>query len=83
MIKQFSAGDIANKTVQYVQELKVQSIDSSSVDSYGYGTYYTDFCEINEGKKISSIFYPTGSPYYSASLEPINPSGSMQEIYTA
>jgi hypothetical protein len=83
MIKQFSAGDITIRPFNTFKNWKVQSLDSSSVDAYGYSTYYNQFCEINEGKKISSIFYPTGSPYYSASLEPINPSGKYaRNIYS-
>jgi hypothetical protein len=83
MIKQFSAGDITIRPFNTFKNWKVQSIDSSSVDAYGYSTYYDQFCEINEGKKISSIFYPSGSPYYSASLEPINPSGKYaRNIYS-
>ncbi len=83
MIKQFSAGDITIRPFNTFKNWKVQSIDSSSVDAYGYSTYYNQFCEINEGKKISSIFYPSGSPYYSASLEPINPSGKYaRNIYS-
>lgn len=83
MIKQFSAGDITIRPFNTFKNWKVQSVDSSSVDAYGYSTYYNQFCEINEGKKISSIFYPSGSPYYSASLEPINPSGKYaRNIYS-
>lgn len=83
MIKQFSAGDITIRPFNTFKNWKVQSVDSSSVDAYGYSTYYNQFCEINEGKKISSIFYPSGSPHYSASLEPINPSGKYaRNIYS-
>ena len=83
MIKQFSAGDITIRPFNTFKNWKVQSLDSSSVDAYGYSTYYNQFCEINEGKKLSSIFYPSGSPYYSASLEPINPSGKYaRNIYS-
>ena len=83
MIKQFSPGDITIRPFNTFKNWKVQSLGSSSVDAYGYSTYYNQFCEINEGKKISSIFYPTGSLYYSASLEPINPSGKYaRNVYS-
>ncbi len=75
MIKQFSAGDITIRPFNTFKNWTVQSINSASVDLYGNNTYYADLCEINEGKKITSIFYPSGSKYYTASAEPINPSG--------
>jgi hypothetical protein len=83
MIKQFSAGDITIRPFNTFKRWNVQSIDSSSVDIYGYNTYYKSFCEINEGKKITSIFYPSGSSYYTASAEPINASGKYyRNIYS-
>lgn len=83
MIKQFSAGDITIRPFNTFKNWAVQSIDSASVDLYGNSTYYTDLCEINEGKKITSIFYPSGSKYYTASAEPINPSGKYaRNIYS-
>jgi hypothetical protein len=83
MIKQFSAGDITIRPFNTFKRWNVQSIDSSSVDIYGYNTYYNSFCEINEGKKITSTFYPSGSVYYTTFSEPINPSGKYaRNIYS-
>lgn len=83
MIKQFSAGDITIRPFNTFKRWNVQSIDSSSVDIYGYNTYYNSLCEINEGVKLTSIFYPSSSNYYTASLEPINPSGKYaRNIYS-
>lgn len=83
MIKQFSAGDITIRPFNTFKNWTVQSVDSSSVDLYGNTTYYADLCEINEGKKITSIFYPSGSKYYTSSAEPINPSGKYaRNIYS-
>jgi hypothetical protein len=83
MIKQFSAGDITIRPFNAYKSWRVQSISSGSVDLYGYNTYYSDLCEINHGKKLTSIFYPSGSPYYSASYEPINSSGKYyRNIYS-
>lgn len=83
MIKQFSAGDITIRPFNAFKNWTVQSIDSSSLDRYGYPTYYANFCEINEGRKITSSFYPSGNIYYTSSLEPINSSGKYaRNIYS-
>lgn len=83
MIKQFSAGDITIRPFNTFKRWNVQSVDSSSVDIYGYHTYYNSLCEINEGIKLTSIFYPSGSNYYTASSEPINVSGKYaRNIYS-
>lgn len=75
MIKQFSAGDITVRPFKTFKNWTVQSLDSSSVDRYGYSTYYTSFCETNAGQKITASFYPSSSIYYISANEPINPSG--------
>ena len=83
MIKQFSAGDISIRPFKTFKNWNVQSIASGSVDSYGFSTYYDQRCEINRGWKIDGAFYPSGSNYYSASYEPINPSGKYyRNIYS-
>lgn len=75
MIKQFSAGDITVRPFNVFKNWTVQSLDTSSVDKYGYGTYYTQFCETNEGQNITASFYPSSSAYYVSATDPINPSG--------
>ena len=40
MIKQFSAGDITVRPFNTFKNWTVQSVDSSSIDKYGYPTYY-------------------------------------------
>lgn len=83
MIKQFSAGDITVRPFKTFKSWNVQSVQSGSTDAYGFNTYYDSLCEINEGIKIDSIFYPSGSEYYSATLEPLNPSGKYaRNIYS-
>ena len=83
MIKQFSAGDITIRPFKTFKNWRIQSISSGSLDSYGFDTYYTGRCEVNEGKNISSIFYPSGSPHYSSVSEPINSSGKYaRNIYS-
>jgi hypothetical protein len=75
MIKQFTAGDITVRPFSTFKHWTIQSIDSASVDTYGVSTYYNGRMEVNEGLKISSPFYPSGSIYYVSSDEPINSSG--------
>lgn len=75
MIKQFSAGDITVRPFSTFKAWTVQSIDSSSVDKYNCPTYYNDRCEVNTGIKLSTPFYPSGSPYWLSSNDPINSSG--------
>lgn len=83
MIKQFSAGDITIRPFRTFKNWTVQSIDSSSLDSYGYSTYYKNFCEINEGKKLNTTFYPSGSPYFNSVSESINSSGKyFRNVYS-
>lgn len=83
MIKQFSAGDITVRPFSTFKRWKIQSVQSGSTDDYGFNTYYDSLCEINEGIKNTSIFYPSGSPYYSAASEPINTSGKYaRNIYS-
>lgn len=83
MIKQFSAGDITVRPFKTFKSWNVQSIQSGSTDAYGFNTYYENLCEVNRGLKLDSIFYPSGSPYYSSSLEPVNPSGKYaRNIYS-
>jgi hypothetical protein len=75
MIKQFSAGDITVRPFNAFKNWTVQSIDSSSVDKYGYPTYYNNRCEINLGISGSGPFYPSSSQYWISSNEPVNASG--------
>ena len=75
MIKQFSAGDITVRPFSTFKNWTVQSVDSSSVDKYGYPTYYNDRCEVNFGIKISASFYPSSSIYWQSNTDPINTSG--------
>ncbi len=83
MIKQFSAGDITVRPFKTFKNWVVQSLDSASVDRYGSSTYYNSIAEINEGKKITSIFFPSGSAFYTSSAEPMNPSGKYaRNIYS-
>ena len=83
MIKQFSAGDITIRPFKTFKNWTIQTIDSSSLDIYGYPTYYTNFCEINEGKKLTTIFYPSGSPYFNSDSESINSSGKyFRNVYS-
>ena len=83
MIKSFSAGDITIRPFNTFKNWTVQSLSTSSLDKYGYETYYTAFCETNEGRKITASFYPSGSAYYTSSIDPINPSGKyFRNIYS-
>lgn len=75
MIKQFSAGDITVRPFSTFKNWTVQSIDSSSVDKYGFPTYYNNRCEVNYGIRTSASFFPSGSVYWQASIDPINTSG--------
>ena len=75
MIKQFSAGDITVRPFSTFRNWTVQSIDSSSVDKYGYPTYYNNRCEVNIGVKTDVPFYPSSSQYWLASNDPVNASG--------
>ena len=83
MIKQFSAGDITVRPFKTFKNWTLQSIDSSSLDAYGYSTYYNGKLEINEGLKLNTIFYPTQSIYFVSGSEPINSSGKYaRNIYS-
>jgi hypothetical protein len=75
MIKQFSSGDTVVRPFKTFKHWEIQSVDMNGVDQYGRSTYFSSSCEVNIGKNISSIFYPTGSSYYNSSVEPVNPSG--------
>ncbi len=75
MIKQFSAGDITVRPFSTFKNWTVQSIDSSSVDKYGFPTYYNNRCEVNYGIRTSASFFPSESVYWQASIDPINTSG--------
>ncbi len=75
MIKQFTAGDITVRPFSTFKHWTMQSIDSASVNAYGDSTYYNGRMEVNEGLKLSTPFYPSGSIYYVSSNEPINSSG--------
>lgn len=75
MIKQFSAGDITVRPFSTFKNWTIQSVDSSSVDKYGYPTYYNNRCEVNYGIKTSASFYPSSSQYWQASIDPVNTSG--------
>ena len=83
MIKQFSAGDITVRPFKTFKNWTLQSIDSSSLDAYGYSTYYNGKLEINEGLKLNTLFYPTQSIYFVSGSEPINASGKYaRNIYS-
>jgi len=83
MIKQFSAGDITVRPFKTFKHWSVQSVHLGHKDAYGFNTYYDNLCEVNEGIKNTSIFYPSGSSYYTASVELINPSGKYaRNIYS-
>ena len=75
MIKQFTAGDITVRPFSTFKHWTVQSADTASTDTYGDSTYYNGRMEVNEGLKISTPFYPSGSIYYVSTNEPINSSG--------
>ena len=75
MIKQFTAGDITVRPFSTFKHWTMQSIDSASVNVYGDNTYYNGRMEVNEGLKLSTPFYPSGSIYYVSANEPINSSG--------
>jgi hypothetical protein len=75
MIKQFTAGDITVRPFSTFKHWTLQSIDSASVNTYGDSTYYNGRMEVNEGLKLSTPFYPSGSIYYVSTNEPINSSG--------
>ena len=75
MIKQFTAGDITVRPFSTFKHWTMQSIDSASVNVYGDNTYYNGRIEVNEGLKLSTPFYPSGSIYYVSANEPINLSG--------
>ena len=75
MIKQFSAGDITVRPFSTFKHWTLQSIDSASVNTYGDSTYYNGRIEVNEGLKLSTPFYPSGSIHYVSTNEPINSSG--------
>lgn len=83
MIKQFTAGDITVRPFTTFKHWAIQSIDSASVDTYGISTYYNGRMEVNEGLKMSSPFYPSGSIYYVSANEPINSSGKYaRNVYS-
>ena len=83
MIKQFSAGDITVRPFGTFKSWTIQSMDSGALDQYGCSTYYNNLIEINEGTNISGVFYPTGSPYYVAENDPVNPSGKyFRNVYS-
>lgn len=75
MIKQFSAGDITVRPFNAFKNWTLQSIDSSSVDEYGYNTYYNGKIDIDLGIKTSTPFFPSSSKYFDSGSEYINPSG--------
>lgn len=83
MIKQFSAGDITIRPFGTFKHWNIQSVDSGGLDQYGYSTYYSGAIEINEGRNLTSIFYPTSSAFYVAANEPINASGKYaRNVYS-
>jgi len=78
MHKKFSKSDITVRPFRTHKNWTIQSIDSSSVDSYGDSTYFEDKMTVNEGLNISGNFYPTGSSLYDSSVEPVNVSGEYK-----
>lgn len=83
MIKQFTAGDITVRPFSTFKHWTIQSIDSASIDTYGVSTYYNGRMEVNEGLKLSTPFYPSGSIYYVSANEPINSSGKYaRNVYS-
>ena len=82
MIKQFSAGDITIRPFGTFKHWTIQSVDSASVDVYGYGTYYNDKLEVNLGLNLTSSFFPTSSAEYSP-VEIVNTSGKYaRNVYS-
>ncbi len=75
MIKQFTAGDITVRPFNTFKHWTLQSIDSSSVDTYGDGTYYKNKMEVNIGVRLNTPFFPSQSQYFNPAVEPINSSG--------
>ena len=83
MIKQFTAGDITVRPFGTFKHWTIQSINTASVDSYGFNTYYDGKLEINRGVSLSTNFYPSGSQYYDPIAEPLNPSGKYaRNVYS-
>jgi len=82
MIKQFSSGDIITRPFKTFKNWQVQSVDVSGSDSYGRSTYINNMGEVNRGKKIESIFYPSGSPKYDPILEPMTNGKYERNIYS-
>ncbi len=83
MIKQFSAGDITVRPFGTFKHWNIQSLDSASLDEYGYPTYYNGKLEINAGRRLTGIFYESSSQYYVAADEPVNASGKYaRNVYS-
>ena len=80
MIKHLANSDITVRPFTTYKNWEIQSIDSSSVNSFGESTYFAGRMTISEGISCSGIFYDSGSPYYNPITEPINANGEYKRI---
>ena len=62
MYKHITQSDITVRPFKTYKNWTVQSIDSSSLDTYGDPTYFAGKMVINEGLKIDGIFYDLEKP---------------------
>ena len=77
MYKHLTQSDITVRPFKTYKNWTVQSLNTSSVDSFGEGTYISGKMGINEGLRIDGFFYESGSSF---SQEPVNPSGEYKRI---
>ena len=80
MYKHLTQSDVTVRPFKTFKNWTIQSIDTSSVDTFGYHTYNNGQMVINEGLKISGVFYESSSIFYTASQDPVNPSGEYKRI---
>ena len=80
MIKQLTDSNITVRPFTTYKNWEIQSIDSSSTNTFGESTYFSNKITISEGISCSGIFYDSGSPYYNPETEPINANGEYKRI---
>ena len=80
MIKHLANSDITVRPFNTYKNWEIQSINSSSVNTFGESTFFTDKIIISEGISCSGIFYESGSSYYNPVAEPINANGEYKRI---